>query len=81
MIYVVLHDKGCSGYCTSHEKAIEEVKRDIYSKYDHNLITIETNHNETKFQVYKKYCNMNTYPNDIRGLEASYNIYKAEFIA
>jgi hypothetical protein len=81
MIYVVVNDKKCVGYTTSPEKALEEVKKDIYTRYNVDDLIIETNHNETKIDVYKKYINMNTFPNDVKCLETCYTIYKADFIS
>jgi hypothetical protein len=81
MIFVIVNNKDCIGYCTTIEKAIEEVNRNIQTKHKVDEVIVETNHNETKFEVYKKYINMNTYPKDIKCLESCYIIYKADFLS
>ena len=81
MIFVVIRDNKCMGYCTSLEQAIQNVTKDINNKYKDDDITIDTNRDDTNIKVYKKYTNMNTHPNGVKCLESNYMIYNADFIS
>jgi len=81
MIYVLMRHKVCMGYCTTLEKALVNVTKDIDSKYKYDDVIVETNRYETEIKVYKKYINMNTFPRTLRGLETCYTIYEADFLS
>ena len=77
MIFVIVRNNNCIGYCTSHEQAIENVKKDINARYLNANISIDTNRNETKISVCKEYINSKnrTY------IDSSYIIYSADFLS